>query len=198
MAPRLNIGEDKWGVHTTPNAAPLFLEHKDLGQSSENESARTRKTEADCVALSRLPQDDKLLQASPYTEHEHLLDLATLSKPLQQFAKALRNMRAVRPDYATAPYDQAFNWDSIVDVFSQTARAHADVLDVPDSLEFFVIVFRSRINKQADRQLLGELDSAAHVEAVEGGGLLKYWFGTPDQNGRNLATCVSASSTRST
>jgi hypothetical protein len=52
------------------------------------------------------------------------------------------------------------------------------------------IVFRSRINEHADGQILGELDATAHAEAVAGGGLLKCWYGNPDQNGRNLATCT--------
>ena len=60
---------------------------------------------------------------------------------------------------------------------------------MPEKLDFYVIVFRSKVNQHADRQLLGELDKAAHLEAVESGGLLKYWFGEPDEAGRILATC---------
>jgi len=33
-------------------------------------------------------------------------------------------------------------------------------------------------------------DKAAHAEAIKSGGLLKYWFGIPDENRRNLATCI--------
>lgn len=142
--------------------------------------------------LSAAPQQQQenhnLLQASPYSDHTHLLDLTTLDKPLQLFAEALTGMRPITQDYATAPYRTAFNWDSVVDVFSRTLRAeHPD--ERLDVLHFYVIVFRSRVNKNADRQLLGELDKAAHLEAVEAGKLLKYWFGSPNEAGRNLATC---------
>ncbi|OQO04030.1 hypothetical protein B0A48_10673 [Cryoendolithus antarcticus] len=130
-----------------------------------------------------------LLQASPYTTREHLLDLSTLAPPLQLFAKSLLHMQALRSDYATAPYSQAFNWQSIVDAYSDVATDNKVQLRL-EPLHYFVVVFRSRINLDADRILLGQLDAAAHVEAVDGGGLLKYWFGTPDASGRNLATCI--------
>lgn len=139
----------------------------------------------------QLHNDHDLLQASPYSEHEHLLDLTTLTEPLQLFAKVLTSMRWIKQDYATAPYPEAFNWDSIVNLFSSKMTAEQREA-MPEKLHFYVIVFRSRVNEHADRRLLGELDKAAHVEAVEGGGLLKYWFGTPDEAGRNLATCEFA------
>lgn len=136
----------------------------------------------------------KLLQASPYTDRAHHLDLNTLTPPLQLFAQALTAMRSITPSYATAPYPSAFNWDSIVDLFSQAMQKEASISNsaLPEEeLSFYVIVFRSRVNATADRRLLGQLDKAAHLEAVDSGGLLKYWFGTPDADGRNLATCES-------
>ena len=145
-------------------------------------------TAQDIISFATPPQNHDLLQASPYSDREHLLDLATLTKPLQLFAEALTAMRWITPEFATAPYHQAFNWDSITDIFSRAMRAERPG-EKFESLHFYVIVFRSRVNKHADRQLLGELDKAAHLEAVEGGGLLKYWFGTPNEVGRNLATC---------
>lgn len=149
----------------------------------------TAAEEAVSFTSQQLQQNDgNLLQASPYSEREHLLDLTTLTEPLQLFAKALTNMRWITQDYATAPYPGAFNWDSIVDAFSSTL-SDGQRATMPEKLHFYVIVFRSRVNEHADRQLLGELDKAAHIEAVEGGGLLKYWFGTPNEVGRNLATC---------
>jgi hypothetical protein len=33
------------------------------------------------------------------------------------------------------------------------------------------------------------LDYESHREACESGGLLKYWFGGPSEERRNLATC---------
>lgn len=153
--------------------------------------SRTKDFTAEEIASFAAPLPNRhLLQASPYSDLTHHLDLATLDKPLQLFAKALTNMRCITQDYATAPYPQAFNWDSIVDVFSRSMLAEQPDA-APDDLDLYVIVFRSRVNKSADIELLGQLDKAAHLEAVDGGGLLKYWFGTPNDLGRNLATCES-------
>lgn len=145
-------------------------------------------TAEDIVSFATPAQNYDLLQASPYSDRAHLLDLATLAKPLQLFAEALTGMRWITRDFATAPYHKAFNWDSIADIFSRSMQSEQpdETLEVQS---FYVIVFRSRVNEHADRELLGELDKAAHLEAVEGGGLLKYWFGTPNELGRNLATC---------
>jgi hypothetical protein len=148
-------------------------------------------TAEDIAAIATLPppaQNYDLLQASPYSDRPHLLDLTTLTKPLQLFAEALTAMRWIKQEFATSPYDKAFNWDSVVDTFSRTINVEQPH-NIPEKLDFYVIVFRSKVNQYADRQLLGELDKAAHLEAVESGGLLKYWFGEPDEAGRNLATC---------
>lgn len=171
----------KDGVLHVENARP----HK------KSKFPRTKDFTAEDIASIATPprlQNYYLLQASPYSNRSHLLDLTTLSKPLQLFAEALTGMRWIKREFATAPFDRAFNWDSIVDVFSHTIRAEQSY-SMPQELHFYVIVFRSKVNQHADRQLLGELDKAAHLEAVEGGGLLKYWFGEPDEAGRNLATC---------
>ncbi|KAK6426136.1 hypothetical protein LTR95_016168, partial [Oleoguttula sp. CCFEE 5521] len=140
--------------------------------------ARNGGAEADATVATSSSKSLRL-QASPYTTRDHLLDLATLSPSLQLFAKSLVHMQAIRPDYATAPYPKAFNWQSIVDAYC-TIAMNDQAQPCLEPLHVFVIVFRSRINIDADRVLLGQLDAAAHVEAVDGGGLLKYWFGTPD------------------
>jgi hypothetical protein len=169
-------------VHHIENARP----HK------KSRFSRTKDFTAEDIASIATPpllaQNYDLLQASPYSDRSHLLDLTTLAKPLQLFAEALTAMRWIKQEFATAPYDKAFNWDSIVDIFSRTINAEQPH-NIPEKLDFYVIVFRSKVNQHADRQLLGELDKAAHLEAVESGGLLKYWFGEPDEAERNLATC---------
>lgn len=168
------------------------VENADLPSPAKKKKlSKTKNFKAKEIASFTTPlQTRQVLQASPYSEPEHHLDLATLDGPLQLFAKALVNMRWITQDFATAPYPQAFNWDSIVDVFSRSMMSEQPDA-VQEDLHLYVIVFRSRVNKSADRKLLGELDKAAHLEAVEGGGLLKYWFGTPNELGRNLATCKS-------
>jgi hypothetical protein len=177
------------GTNETMKEEVLHIENQRPHETSK--FSRTKDvTAADIASIATVPpqQNYDLLQASPYSDCPHLLDLTTLDKSLQLFAEALTAMRWIKREFATAPYDKAFNWDSIVDIFAR--RINAEQSDImPEKLDFYVIVFRSKVNQHADRQLLGELDKAAHLEAVEEGGLLKYWFGEPDDAGRNLATC---------
>ena len=127
-----------------------------------------------------------LLVVSPYVSQAHLLDLSTVSRPSQLFAKALTVMKPVHDGYATASYTESFNWGDIMGVLE-------DLVKVDEfhwrELAFYVIVFRSQVSPATDRSHLGALDAQSHAEAMISGGLLKYWFGEPDIDGRNLATC---------
>lgn len=142
-------------------------------------------------ARIRDKHEGSLLQVSPYTDPAHLLDLNKVDKPQQLLAKALRLMEPTTRhagDFATTRYAEAFNWDEVV----QSLRQHI----VNDHgfhwqrQDFYVVVFRSRLPLTTDRHELGRLDKRSHDEATKSGGLLKYWFGEPDANGRNLATCA--------
>jgi len=190
MAPGLEIVDTGAADTTATTMKDEVLHLENARPLKKHKFSQTKNfTAKDIVSFTTPPaQNYDLLQASPYSDRAHLLDLTTLKKPLQLFAEALTGMRWITPDFATAPYHKAFNWDSIADIFSQAMRAEQPNEEL-QSQHFYVIVFRSRVNKHADRQLLGELDKAAHLEAVEGGGLLKYWFGSPNEVGRNLATC---------
>lgn len=141
-----------------------------------------------------LPTDDRQqadlgshLVVSPYTTLQHLLDLRTLEESQRLLARALTVLQSVRGDYATAPYHQSFNWEAVIDRLKsllelsqyQWKRQH-----------FYIVVFRSQVPPTTDRTHLGALDQRSHMEATKSGGLLKYWFGLPDGNGRNLATCT--------
>lgn len=127
------------------------------------------------------------LVVSPYTTLPHLLDLRGLEDSQRLLAKALTILQSVREDYATAPYPESFNWDAVTDRLKlllelskqQWTRQH-----------FYIVVFRSQVPPTTDRTHLGALDQNSHAEATKSGGLLKYWFGLPDQSGRNLATCT--------
>ncbi|KAI9840045.1 MAG: hypothetical protein M1819_000238 [Sarea resinae] len=127
------------------------------------------------------------LVVSPYTEGPHLLDLESYSQPVKLLAKALTVLSPVRPDYATASYVESFNWDQVVETLRQAA-ANDDFQWEKQS--FYVVAFRSRIPRTTNYEDLARLDLEAHMEATKSGGLLKYWFGLPDADGRNLATCV--------
>jgi len=126
------------------------------------------------------------LQASPYSDADHLLDLSTLALSEQLLAIALTKMAPVDADYATTEYSQAFNWDKVV----EELRNLASIANLAWRRgEYYVVVFRSQLNEGCDRAFLGHLDKISHREAVVSGGLLKYLFGTPNGARRNLATC---------
>ena len=135
-------------------------------------------------------EDGRFLVSSPYAFPPHLLDLSNLTASQSLLAEALGSMEAVRSDYATAPYDVAFNWDTVLDKLRLLASTRN--FQWPHQ-HFYIVVFRSRIPDTSVRAELGRLDEKSHAEANQSGGLLKYWFGVPDAEGRNLATCKTFS-----
>jgi hypothetical protein len=132
------------------------------------------------------PSDDRLI-ASPYNDELHLLDLARLDTPDQLLAKALTIMKPIRDDYATAPYLDAFNWQTMVDFLRDLAAAENHRWK---KRKFYVVTFRSQLFPDADLPRLHDLDAHSHQEAMASGGLLKYWFGSKNQSHQNLATCT--------
>ena len=132
--------------------------------------------------------DQDYLVNSPYSETCHLLNLGSIGTPQRLLAKALTVMAPIRDDYATAPYSDAFNWGSVVSTLKSLVEIESYVWK---HHLFYVVVFRSQVPATTDRSHLAALDKRSHAEAMESGGLLKYWFGTPDVDGRNLATCNS-------
>ncbi|TQS32113.1 hypothetical protein Golomagni_07582 [Golovinomyces magnicellulatus] len=138
------------------------------------------------LALSERDTSRFLIQ-SPYTEIEHQLDLDTIDHENELLARALVNLRNTRDDYATAPYVESFNWTDVLTEVQRLARASSKPFH---RSSFYIVAFRSQIKPSTDYSHLGDLDKGAHREAVESGGFLKYWFGAPDSELRNLATCV--------
>lgn len=119
-----------------------------------------------------IPDRERSIVVSPYTEQPHLLDLTTLDTENQILALALTQMTCLREDYATAPYRDTFNWDQIIDHVRALARKRNHTWK---ETSFFVVAFRSQVfestvDNYAD---LGELDKAAHAEATASGGFLK-------------------------
>ncbi|KAI5818625.1 hypothetical protein BZA77DRAFT_306071 [Pyronema omphalodes] len=171
-------------IITTTIVKELILSNSNTASSSPSTSPEPEPVVNKQVNKPELP---RYIQASPYTAFPHLLDLSTIDLPQQLLARALTIMTPLSPAYATTPYSVAFNFPSILARLrhlSQSINYH-----YPPS-SFYIIVFRSRVNPSTNRQDLGALDEAAHIEAIKSGGLLKYWFGVPDENHRNLATCV--------
>lgn len=131
--------------------------------------------------------DENLLVVSPYDELPHLLDLRTVNAANQVLAKALVGLKCLRDDYATAPYVETFNWPEVINSVKHLSSSSGFVWK---EQAFYIVVFRSQIPPTTVYADLGVLDKAAHAEATKSGGFLKYWFGSPDEHGRNLATCV--------
>ncbi|CAK7229799.1 hypothetical protein SEUCBS140593_007368 [Sporothrix eucalyptigena] len=123
--------------------------------------------------------------ASPYPDH--LLDLETLEPQTQLLARALAVFDKTRDDYATAPYVESFNFSAVIE---ELKRLQAKERTPWGRRDYFVVAFRSQIPPTTDYGDLSSLDKAAHREATDSGGLLRYWFHMPDANGRNLATCL--------
>ena len=165
--PSLNLLSD-------PQDAEFLLEHP----NAESIYALKDQTKADF---------GDFLVVSPYAFQPHLLDLRTLESSQSLLARALTLLEPVRTDYATAPYLESFNWDSVID---HLRFLNGEAGHFWSWQHFYIVVFRSQVPPTTDRVELGELDEKAHAEATQSGGLLKYWFGRPDENGRNLATCT--------
>lgn len=165
----------------SPTAGPDFSGDKIIVRQNVQEVLET-----DTLASIKTANED-LLVVSPYHEEAHLLDLKTVDTANQLLAKALVGLKCLRDDYATAPYVEIFNWTEVIDSLRKLAAASNFSWK---ERGFYIVVFRSRIPPTTAYSDLGVLDKAAHAEATKSGGFLKYWFGSPDQNGRNLATCV--------
>ncbi|KAL8819502.1 MAG: hypothetical protein Q9191_007722 [Dirinaria sp. TL-2023a] len=127
------------------------------------------------------------LTVSPYVERPHLLNLQSIAVPQQLLARALQVLRPTCENYATASYRDCFNWGEVVQNLKDLLSVDGHVWN---KRSFYLVAFRSQVKAETDRSYLGALDSSAHAEAMKSGGLLKYWFGTPDNDRRNLATCV--------
>jgi hypothetical protein len=80
------------------------------------------------------------------------------------------------PEYAVEPIERAFNW--------------AECLASVERGQWYVVAFRSIRRHDSDDALLDELDRRALAEASNGSGLLRYFSGTMDDEGRCLSMCV--------
>jgi hypothetical protein len=139
--------------------------------------------------LSSRAEDNRprWLVASPYTEPAHLLDLDTLDVQSRLFAIALTHLQVATADYAFVAYEDVFDFGLLMEKLQESAREHGVTWHRQD---FYVVEFRSTLKASFDNDRLSFLDKESHKEAVASGGLLKYWFGTPNSARQNLATCT--------
>ncbi|OAL35938.1 hypothetical protein AYO20_04844 [Fonsecaea nubica] len=132
------------------------------------------------------PESTRWLTVSPYLEQEHLLDLNSVDTPNRLLALAATQLEPASGKYATVPYEDALDWTSLMETLKSLAAKEGYRWT---RQEFYVVEFRSRLKKNIDVDLLFKLDKESHIEATQSGGLLKYWYGVPDNDRRNLATC---------
>ena len=131
--------------------------------------------------------DSQWLVASPYLDHSHSLDLNTLEPQARLFALALSQLQLATPDYAVVRYEDVFDFDALM--CELRSLAHQAGVEWKRQ-DFYVVEFRSKLKHEYDGERLAYLDKESHREAVASGGLLKYWFGVPNVNQQNLATCM--------
>ncbi len=79
-------------------------------------------------------------------------------------------------DYATRPIAEGFDWSSAL------GGCHFDRL--------YLVVFRSVRRPTADLDLLLEHDDRAYAEALESGGLLRYFKGHANERRECLSFCL--------
>lgn len=110
------------------------------------------------------------LVVSPYKEQEHLLDLRTLDEENALLAQALVHLKCLRPDYATAPYTETFDWALVMNELEKMVGQQGYQWK---GSSWYIVVFRSQIPPTTTYAELGMLDKAAHAEATASGGFLK-------------------------
>jgi hypothetical protein len=90
--------------------------------------------------------------------------------------EACRRISPIHPDYATLSLQEGFNWSSCL-------------ADVPFD-RLYLVVFRSVRRTTADLELLKEHDDTAYAEALEAGGLLRYFRGAMNERRECLSFCL--------
>lgn len=127
------------------------------------------------------------IKSSPYDDPVNFLSLQDLSPQERLLAIAMTEFNSTRPDYATAPYMESFNWPAVMSTLRQLCKREGITFQRE---EFYLVIFRSKLHPTTDLIRLGELDKNSHEEACASGGLLHYWFGSCNDEMRNLATCI--------
>ncbi|EXJ77915.1 hypothetical protein A1O3_09074 [Capronia epimyces CBS 606.96] len=130
---------------------------------------------------------NRWLTVSAYLEPEHQLDIESVDTPNRLLALALTQLQPATPEYAKVSYNESLNWPKIMSTLKTLAATEGYRWT---RQSFYVVEFRSRLKQDIDVDLLFKLDKESHIEATQSGGLLKYWFGVPDAERRNLATCL--------
>jgi hypothetical protein len=90
--------------------------------------------------------------------------------------RACQQISPIYPDYATRPVQDGFSWSS-----SLAGCAFE---------RLYLVVFRSVRRPSADLDLLREHDDRAYEQALESGGLLRYFKGEANEERECLSFCL--------
>ena len=90
--------------------------------------------------------------------------------------EACRRISTINPDYANLPVEEGFDWAS------HLGGASFDRL--------YLVVFRSVRRTTADLHVLREHDNRAYADALEAGGLLRYFKGEMNERRECLSFCL--------
>src|SRR5687767_3026658 len=90
--------------------------------------------------------------------------------------RACQQISPIYTDYATRPVQDGFSWSS-----SLAGCAFE---------QLYLVVFRSIRRPSVDLDLLREHDDRAYAEALESGGLLRYFKGEANERGECLSFCL--------
>jgi hypothetical protein len=90
--------------------------------------------------------------------------------------RACQQICPIYPDYATRPVQDGFSWSS-----SLAGCAFE---------RLYLVVFRSVRRPSADLDLLREHDDRAYEQALESGGLLRYFKGDANERRECLSFCL--------
>ena len=89
---------------------------------------------------------------------------------------ACRQLSPIHPDHANLPIQEGFNWSACLAEVSFS--------------RLYLVVFRSVRRATADLERLKEHDDKAYAEALEAGGLLRYFRGIMNERRECLSFCL--------
>jgi hypothetical protein len=102
--------------------------------------------------------------------------MAKHAKQIELLHTACQQICPIYPDYATRPVQDGFSWSS-----SLSGCAFE---------RLYLVVFRSVRRPSAELDLLREHDERAYEEALQSGGLLRYFKGEANERGECLSFCL--------
>src|SRR5215212_12072773 len=102
--------------------------------------------------------------------------MAAQTEMIELVRRACRQICPIYPDYATRPIQDGFSWSS-------------SLLGCPFE-RLYLVVFRSVRRPSADLDLLREHDDRAYEDALQSGGLLRYFKGEANEQRACLSFCL--------